>query len=249
MTEAADVAYVDNKGWKSPADLYKSYRGVETLVGRDPSTLLPVPRADDPAGQRAVFARLGMPETADKYEIDVPQGTDPAYANWAKGVFHAAGLTATQAKAVAKANNDYVAAQQIEAQKSYDRQVTTDKAALVAEWRGGYERMMAAAQTAVSALGFSGEMVDALETALGYAGTMKFFAALGQRMGEDSFESGTSKPGFAGQMTPDEAKQEWEKMKLDPAQKAALFDNMHPGHKEAKRKQAELFSIMHPNQA
>jgi hypothetical protein len=34
-------------------------------------------------------------------------------------------------------------------------------------------------------------------------------------------------------------------MKMDPLQRKALFDNQHPGHQEAKRKQAELFGIMH----
>jgi hypothetical protein len=155
-------------------------------------------------------------------------------------------LTASQATALSKANNEYIAAQQAEATKNYERDVTTQKAALLGEWRGGYERMMSAAQTAVKALGFSGEMVDALEGSLGYAGTMKFFAALGQKLGEDSFESGTNKPGFNGTMTPDEAKVEWEKMKLDTTQRQALFDNQHPGHQEAKRKQKELFSIMNP---
>lgn len=247
MTEAADVAYIDNKGWKSPADVYKSYVGAEKLIGKDPSTLLTIPRADDPAGFRAAMSRLGMPETADKYTLDSPEGANPAYGNWAKDTFHKAGLTAAQATAISKANNEYVAAQNAEATKNYERQVTTDKAALLGEWRGGYERMMSAAQTAVKALGFSGEMVDALEGSLGYAGTMKFFAALGSKLGEDSFVGAEHKPGFNGTMTPAEAKIEWEKMRLDPAQKAALFDNMHPGHKAAKEKQKELHEIMFPS--
>jgi hypothetical protein len=245
LTEAADVAYLQNKGWATPGDVINSYRGAEKLIGKDPSTLLTLPRADDPVGFRAAMSRLGMPETADKYTLDTPEGANPAYATWAKETFHKAGLTATQATMLSKANNEYIKSQQLEATKNYERQVTTDKAALLGEWRGGYERMMASAQTAVKALGFSGEMVDALEGSLGYAGTMKFFAALGTKLGEDSFESGTNKPGFNGTMTPQEAKVEWEKMKIDPVQKAALFNNQHPGHQAAKQKQKELFEVMH----
>lgn len=248
MTEAADIAYVDNKGWKSPADVYKSYRGVETLVGRDPSSLFVVPRADDAPGFRAAMSRLGMPETADKYDIPVPEGTDPAYGNWARDTFHKLGLTASQAKQLTEANNTFAASQQVEQQKAYERSVTTDKASLLAEWRGGYERMMSSAQTAVAALGFTGEMVDALEASLGFGGTMKFFAGIGQKLGEDSFVGGERQPGFGAMMTPDEARLDWEKAKLDPNFLSALRDGSHPGHKEAMKKQNDLFKIMYGNE-
>lgn len=248
LTEAADVAYVQTKGWKAAPDIYKSYRGVETLIGRDPSTLLAIPRADDPAGQRAVFARLGMPESADKYDIVAPEGANDAYKSWVKETFHKAGLTAAQAKALSTANTEYVKTQADEAVKAYERAVQTDKATLLSEWRGGYERQMNAAQTAVKALGFTADMIDAMEETQGYAATMKFFAAIGQKLGEDSFVSGTDKSGggFGAQSTPAEAKVEWEKMKADPVQAVALRDNQHPGHEAAKLKQTQLFQIMFP---
>jgi flavodoxin len=227
--------------------VYKSYRGVETLIGKDPSTLLTIPRADDPVGQRAVFAKLGMPEAADKYEITAPDGADDAYKAWVKDTFHKAGLTATQAKALSSANTEYVKAQMAEGAKTYERSVAVDKAALLSEWRGGYERQMNAAQTAVKALGFNADMIDALEQTQGYAATMKFFAALGQKLGEDSFVSGTGKgSGFGATQTPAEAAAEWNAMKIDPVQSKALFDPSHPGHEAAKLKQKQLFAIMHP---
>src|SRR3990172_4178733 len=65
VADPAVAEYVKVKGWTAPADVIKSYQGAEKLIGRDPSTLLVMPRADDPVGQRAVFSRLGMPETAD----------------------------------------------------------------------------------------------------------------------------------------------------------------------------------------
>lgn len=243
MTEAADVAYIKNKGWNGISDVIKSYRGAETLIGRDPSTLLTMPRADDPAGIRAVFAKLGMPESADKYAIPVPDGVDPSYATWAKEAFHKVGLTAEQAKQLATANNEYAASRQAAATADYQRELTVQKAALLSEWKGGFERQMNAAQTAVHALGFTGEMVDAIESQIGYAQTMKFFAALGSKLGEDTFETGEGKPGFGGTMTPDEAKQEISAMKLDPNQTKALNDTSHPGHKAAKQKWTDLHNI------
>lgn len=245
LTDAADVAYIENKGWKGPQDVYKSYRSAETLIGRDPSTLVPIPRADDPAGFRAMMARVGMPEAPDKYEIEIPQGTDPKYGEWAKGTFHKLGLTATQAKELSKANNEFMAAQAAEADKAYNLQVQTDKSALLREWGGGHERMMSAAQTAAKSLGMTGEMIDALEQQMGYAGVMKYLAGLGQKLGEDTFHTGTSKaPGFG--MTPQEAKIEYEKAVLDPNFSKALMDSSHPGHKAAKERKQMLFQVMFP---
>lgn len=248
QTDPAAVEYIRTKGWQAPADILKSYQGAEKLIGRDPSTLIPLPSADDPAGIRAVFSKLGMPETPDKYEIDKPGGeADPAYEAWARNTFHNLGLTAAQAKNLTKEYNAYAAQSQAEATKNYERQVQSDKAALLAEWRGGYERMASSAQTAVQALGFTGEMVDALESQIGYAGVMKFFAGIGQKLGEDSFVSTAGKgSGFGATQTPAEAKADWEAMKLDPVQSKALQDASHPGHEAAKAKQKQLFTIMYP---
>lgn len=246
MTEAADLAYIQNKGWADSASVIKSYQGAEKLIGRDPNTLITLPRADDPAGFRAVFSKLGMPESADKYDLPFSKDANPAYANWAKETFHKVGLTATQAKELTAANNEFYAKAQATQAADYQRELTTQKAALLGEWRGGFERMMNAAQTAVHALGFTGEMVDMLEQQMGYANVMKFFAGLGQKFAEDSFETGDGKPGFNGTLTPDEAKVEISKMKLDPNITKALQDNSHPAHKETKQKWVDLHNIAFP---
>ena len=248
-TDAEGVAYVGNKGWKSPADVINSYKGAEKLIGRDPSTLIPVPRADDPAGFRAVMAKLGLPETPDKYEFaPMPDGmkADDGYVAWARETFHKTGLTAAQVKALTGEHNAYVAATLAQQEKDYGLRVAADKKALLAEWGGGHERMMSAAKSAATSLGFTPEMIDAMEKSVGYAGTYKFFADLGKKMGEDGFVAGGDKAKFTGQLTPDEAKAEWEKMKLDPTMIAALKDRMHPGHDAAAKKQKDLFAVMYP---
>ena len=131
--------------------------------------------------------------------------------------------------------------------EDYNLGVASDKQALAREWGGGFERMMNAATTAAKSLEFSGEMVDALEQSLGYANTMKFFAKLGQRLGEVKFVGGDTKGGrFSDTLTPEEAKTQWETMKVDPVASAALRDSQHPGHKAAKEKQTKLFQIMYP---
>lgn len=246
------AAYVANKGWNSPADVVKSYQGAEKLIGRDPATLVTLPRADDPAGFRTLLGKLGLPETPDKYEFSPPpQGLTPdaGYEAWARGTFHKVGLLPDQVKALTAEHNNYVAGILQQQAKDYELAVTQDKAALLKEWGGGHERMMAAAKSAATALGFTAEMIEAIERTNGYAGTYKFFANLGQKMGEDGFVTGGDKNGgggFGKTMTPAEAKVEIDAMKLDPVAKIALTDSQHPGHKAAKEKWNKLHSVAYP---
>ena len=249
-TDAEGVAYIANKGWKAPADVIKSYQGAEKLIGKDPSQLLVMPRADDPAGFRAVFAKLGMPETPDKYEFAKPAdgiAADASYEAFARGAFHEAGLTASMAKTLTAKHNEYVKSVIEQQTKDYNLSVETDKKALLAEWKGGHERMKNAAESAAKALGFTPEMIDGIEKTVGYAGTWKFFADLGKKMGEDNFVLGKDKGGqFAGSLTPAEAKVQAQAMERDPTTVAALKDVMHPQHKAMKAKRDELYKVMYP---
>lgn len=249
IAEADGAAYVANKGWQAPADVVRSYREAEKLIGRDPSTLLVMPRSDDPVALRSVQAKLGMPETPDKYEFAKPPeglSVDEGYVGWARNTFHKAGLTNGQVKELSAAHNEYVAGILAQQEKDYQTSVAADKKTLLNEWKGGHDRMLNVAQAAAKALDFTPEMIDAIERSVGYAGSMKFFAQLGQRLSEDGFVSGGDSKPLAGMMTPEEAKAQWESKKLDTNFMAALQDRNHPGHKEAQRKQTELFGIMYP---
>lgn len=242
--------YVKNKGWSGPSDVIKSYQGAEKLIGRDPNTLLVLPRADDPAGLRAVQSKLGLPESPDKYDFGIPKDKiNPVFDGWARKNFHELGLTGSQAKDLIARYEQFGAEAATRQEAEYKASVTADKQTLQREWGGGFERQMNAAQTAVRALGFTAEMVNALESALGYAGTMKYLADMGKKFSEDGFVSGDSQTGFSATMTQAEAKADWEAMKLDTNVMAALRDQMHPGHQAAKQRQTNLFKIMYPETA
>ena len=209
-----------------------------------------MPRADDPAGLRGIFSKLGLPDSADKYEFAKTEGVTPdeGYVKWAKDNFHKVGLLPDQVKALTGAHNEYVKAQLEQRAKDATLRYTAEKNELTAEWGGGYERMANAAKTAATALGFTGDMVDAMEGAVGYKNTMKFFAALGKKLGEDGFVGSAQggAPRFTGTLTPAEAKAQWDAMRIDPVQSKALLDTSHPAHKTAKAKQQSLMAIMYP---
>lgn len=243
------VTYIKNKGWEGPEDMLRSYRGAEKLIGRDPSTLIPLPRSDDPEAFRATMQKLGLPESPDKYQFDKPKdlplGDD--YWNWMSEAFHKAGIPASSAKTLVDAHNEKLRADAQAAADDYKLAVESDKKALLSEWRGGFDRMMNRAKTAAASLGFDEKTIDAIEKEVGYAATMKMFADIGAKLGEDNFVSGDDRGRqFSDTMTPDEAKQQWDTMKLDPNFTKALTDPSHPGHKAAKEKQSKLFGLMYP---
>lgn len=247
-TDTDGLNYIKNKGWAGPQDVIKSYQGAEKLIGRDPSTLISMPRADDPAGLLGVMDKLGRPADATKYEFSKPAdgiGLDEGYQTWARGTFHEIGLTAAQVKTLTAKHNEYIKGVLDKQAQDYNLSVETDKRALLSEWKDGHERKMQAATSAAKSLGFTPEMMDAIEQVVGYAGAYKFFADLGQKMGEDSLGGGGNR-GFDTGLTPAEAKAQWETLRVDANWKAAAGDPMHPNHAKAKKQQTDLFAIMYP---
>ena len=251
-TEQADIDYVATKGWQGPADAVKSYRSAEKLIGRNPDQLLVLPRADDPDGTRAVLAKLGLPEKPDAYDMKVGLPKDAQvnedFAKSMQGMLHKAGITTGQAKQLVSDWNAMSLAQQTQASKDYELNVQADKQLLLDEWKGGHDRMMNRAKTAATALGFTGELIDAVEQKLGYAKTYKMFAEIGGKLGEDTFVgAGEKTGGFGATLTPAEAKTQLAEMRADLNHVKAMMDKSHPGHKLAQEKENKLFAIMYPS--
>ncbi len=243
------AAYVAAKGWADPGGPIKSYQHAEKLIGRDPSTLLVMPRADDAAGRRAVLGKLGLPEKADGYKFDIPQGAqvDEGFLSWAKNTFHKAGVPQSEAAAIVQGYNEHMQAKAAEQAQQYEAFVAHETEALKKEWGAGYDKMTTQAKQAAKGLGIPGDAIDGIESVLGYSATMKLFADLGAKMGEDGFVTPeTREAGFNATLTPEQAKVQWNQKLLDPNFKSAYLDKSHPGHKGAVAEQARLFALMYP---
>jgi hypothetical protein len=245
------AAYIKVKGWQDSSAVIKSYREAEKFLGRDPNSLLTIPRADDAAGQMAMFDKLGRPAEAKGYDMTggiKGMQVDPTFAPVVADIFHKAGLTKAQGDAVAKAYNEY-ALKGAEAELAdYNQRVDADKATLQAEWRGGFERKFQAAVAAAEHLGLPAEAIDGIESKIGYAETIKLLSNIGAKLGEDKFvgSEGGNPGGFFNGMTPAEAKAAWAQKLLDPSFSAALTDRNHPGHKAAAAEQTRMFKVMYP---
>ena len=90
--------------------LMTSYREAEKMLGSLQSgDKIVLPKdANDKAAWDAIHVKMGRPESADKYQIEIPQGGDSNFALEAGKWFHEAGLNQTQVAALNKHWNGYV---------------------------------------------------------------------------------------------------------------------------------------------
>ena len=249
-----ELQLATTNGWKSSLDVIKAYRGAEKLIGKDPTTLLSVPKEGDQAAWDAFYAKLGRPGDAKDYAFEMPEkGGSEDFANWAKPVFHKLGLTAAQAKGLSQEWNKYVGDTLTKQGETSAAALAADKAELLKAWGAeesdGFKNSVAVAAQAARAFGVDGETLDKIQGALGLTATMKLFHTIGTKLGEPGFAGdGGGGDGFRG-MTPEKAKAEIRAFFADGEQVKDWQDNRRPGHKEAMDRLTQLHKIAFPEEA
>lgn len=241
--------WVEAKGFQDVDTALKSHRNLEKFVGAPADEILRLPKDAGPDQQREVLQRLGLPGEPGGYEIPIPDNLphDEGFVNWSKEAFHKAGLTKSQAESLANEWNEFVGGMATEQDQNYEAKVEAEDQTLRREWGNGYDRQINVAKSAAQQLGFDENVLNAMEQNMGFDGTMKFLANLGQKLGEDNFVDGEAREkGFHSRMTPAEAKQAWAAMTSDPEKMKALNDKNHAAHKEMLARKSELFQVMHP---
>lgn len=228
-------AYVQNKGWKDPADVLSSYRNLEKFVGGS-KNLLEIPGDDaDPTKMDEFYNRLGRPESPDNYGIEQVDGLDPEMTDWYKNTAHELGLTDRQAKELFGRWNETVAQKEQAMQQQVIQQQEQDIQLLQKEWGKGYETQVDAGRRAVAALGYDQDKLAHIENALGTAEMMRLFANIGSKMGEDSFAGSERSNGSFG-LTPAAARQQISDLKLD----SGFMSRYASGDKDAVTKMQRL---------
>lgn len=209
--------FVQNKGFKDPAQVLDSYQNLEKLMGGPREKLIRIPdKADDPAWSD-VWGKLGKPADAKEYNFEVPEGGDPKLAEWAKGTFHKLNLPKPQADALAKEWNAMAANVEAQQKEAYANHVAQDTLELKKEWGHAFEQNVQIGAKAARAFGIDGDVIDKLEQSMGHAKVMKFMHSLGSKIGEDTFQSGnSSNQGFGNVLTPAQAKAKLDTLKADP---------------------------------
>lgn len=213
--------YIETKGF--PADekglsaLASSYRNLEKHFGVPAEQLLKLPKDEnDKDGWGKIYERLGRPAKPEEYQLPVPEGDDGEYAKFISTAMHELGITKKQAQALAAKQNEFVGELTRREAAAYQEAIKTQDVALRAEWGPAYDKHIQIAKGAFGELGLKPEVVDAMEKAIGFAETMKFFHTIGSKIGEDKFVSAEGSPGFAGAMSPAAAAARLEAIRTDP---------------------------------
>jgi len=204
--------YVQNKGFKDPAAAIDSYRNLEKLMGVPKERLLKLPEKDDDPAWSEVHARLGRPASPDEYKID---GENKEFAKWAKETFHGLGLNKKQAEALFGKYNEFAKGHSTKQMEAQVQQAQASEAALKKEWGAAYDQNVMTAKKAAMTFGLTKEVIDKLESAMGYAEVMKFMSTIGSKVGEDSFVASSSSSRGFGVMTPEQAKNRISGLKQD----------------------------------
>lgn len=237
--------YVQNKGFKTPADMADSYKHLEKLMGVPKEQLLKLPQKEEDADSwNAVYSKLGRPEKADDYKINAPEkGADENFVKWAKGTFHELGLSAKQAEKLSGKYNEYLSGISNAHQEAFNQTLTTELNGLKKEWGAAFEQNRNVALKAKEQFGISDTEIDALSANLGFARMTKLLHQIGSSIGEDQFISGKSK-GMDGALTPAQAKDRISALKHDKS----FVTRYTNGELDAVAEMKRLHSFAHPEE-
>ncbi len=238
--------FVQNKGFKQPAEALESYRNLETLMGVPKERLLKLPEAPDAPEWGEVYDRLGRPKNANEYTFKEPEGVkgDPQFKDWAQKQFHALGLTKSQGETLAAKWNEYAQGDVAKQKETYAANLKVEQGALQKEWGAAYEQQIKTCFKAAQTFGLGQEDVTKLENALGYSATLKFLAKVGAKVGEDSFVMGDGAgSGFQGALTPERAQAEITELKKDKD----FLRRYSSGDREAFKKMERLHQFAYPD--
>lgn len=187
-------------------ELVKGFRNAEKFVGAPADKLVRIPDWDkaDKVELDQVYSKLGRPNDPKEYNIPIPDGQPGDMADWARNVFHEAGLSKRQAEMVASKWNELGANLSQHDTQAKQQGWKDQEAKLRTEWGNAYDKNDSIAARTIDSLGLKENQLAALRDSLGFDGAMKMLASIGEKLGEADFVSGEGSSSN-GPMTPAQA--------------------------------------------
>jgi hypothetical protein len=247
--DAETQAWAQQWGHESPMHVVKALRGMERLKGAAANELVRIPKAEDAEAMAKLWTQLGRPEKPDGYELPERPPTEgmidlrPALLPLA----HEAGLTQRQVQMLEPALTKVLGELGAQEQEKLEAQRVGDEQALKREWGQAYEQNLEVADRGAEALGLEQAEVQALARSLGPGKAIRILHRIGKGLGEHTFVDGEGRPGgFA--FTPASAQAEIARLKTDEKFQAALADRSHPGYRDAKARERQLYEAAYGNE-
>lgn len=213
--EESDRAYLQEKGYRGPADLLAAAKNADKFAGVDLDALVPLPGEKATDEERAAFyARLGRPESAEGYKLPGSDADGGAFAKAIAPVLFDAGISQAQAERLAEGYNAYAQTAVQAAEEAYQTEQNKQMQALKEEWGADYVKNEELAKQAARKYGLEEQELGKLERALGSGRLMKFMLAIGQTT-MDAPVLGRSGADKSGVYTPQEARAKVEALTKD----------------------------------
>ena len=226
------------------AKVIPMYRGAEKKLGVPADRLIAMPKDDNDAdGFRAAMLKLGLPETADGYDLKAPEGDPGTFLKEATGWMHELGIPKRQAHGLAEKWNGYVQAQQQAREAELNAKATKDIDGLKLELGDQYDASVELARRVRRAAGLSDQEAQQIEDTFGVGRALKMFAELGRSMGEHRFKGGEGGSTTFG-MSPEGARARIVELKKDTGFQSKLFAN----DLAAKEEWTRLHKTAYPDQ-
>lgn len=230
--DAETLGHWQNKGWKldDPASIAieatKAAREAQKFVGVPADQLLRLPKdANDEAGWKGVYSRLGVPTEAKDYDFSAVKHADGNAPEAALlDSLRAAALNSRvpkdRATELANAVIKHLDGQKAAAAAEHAANLASEKTALKQSWGQNEEFNRLTAMQGAKRLGVDQETVTKLESVIGYAKVMEMFRKVGAGTSEATFTEGkpgnqpTTQEGASARMAELGADKEWTKRLL-----------------------------------
>jgi hypothetical protein len=193
------LGFWQNKGYNAadPAtvaiEATKAAMQAQTFIGAPPDQLIKLPKdANDEAGWKGVYSRLGVPAEAKDYDLSSiktadGKDLDPAFADMMRAALHRGNVGKDKAPEVVKALVKHFTDREAARATETAAQRAAERAQLLKDWGNNAEFNRLTAMQGAKRLGVTEEDVARFENILGYNKTMEMFRKVGAGTTEDTF--------------------------------------------------------------
>lgn len=178
-----DSKYVGDKGWKTPSDMLKSYRELETFS----SNRVSLPKDGDEESWRNLYNKIGMPEKEEDYNVD---GIDEQYKKDLQALLFKNHVLPKDANNLVKDYEAFAKSQIETQQKLAQENSKKEYDSVIADWGDSAEKNKELVKRGSKLLGLDDDVLTTLELAIGTKNFMLSMMKLGESISEDNVNFG-----------------------------------------------------------
>ena len=238
--------YIDNKAWKSPADLLQSYQNLEKLKGGNADELYRITADMDDDSRNSIYNALGRPEDVTGYTYQATETDSPELVDALKQTAHKYGFTDKQVTGLLNEMNPVIESMAGENAKAIQSKNIDGLTALQDEWAGSWDSKVNVATRAAEHFGITEEIQKAIVDSGHSAEFLKSLNKIGSLMAEGQMVgmSATDQKASIGAMSKSEAQNEIARLHGDPEFKARLSSNDRQIADQASKELEKYYNIL-----